>query len=55
MARKWTLGALTAVIVAVVVAMQFPPGSAWQASLSLSPLAVELSVSDHPARIVLAF
>lgn len=53
MARKWTLGTLTAVIVAVVVAMQFPAGSDWEVSLNLSPLSVELSVSAQPARIVL--
>jgi hypothetical protein len=54
MARKWTLGALTAVIVAVVVAMQFPAGSDWEVRLSLSPLSLELSASDQPARIVVA-
>jgi hypothetical protein len=55
MMRRWTRGALTAVIVAIVVANSVSSGPDWAVRLGFSPLSVEVSVATPAARIVFTF
>jgi hypothetical protein len=55
MVRRWTGGALTAVIVAIVVATSVSNGPACSLKLGLSPLTIEVSAPTQTARIVFTF
>lgn len=55
MVRQWTKGALTAVIVAIVVAVSVSSGSDCAVRLGFAPLTLELSAPTQTARIVFTF